>query len=288
MLWTPYSEFQSSVDNFGATYSNALLGTNVPGNASANVKGANTALLAGLAEDCYGLLIGFVDGATGATIRRQMTDILIDPAAGVGVAGSSWSVLIANLYTNGPAAVNSGWGNWFYFPIFLKAGTAIGAAHQDTAATGQALRVLVRAYGKPSRPELLKVGTKVATIGATTGTTTGVAVTPGTGGMGSYSASLGTLPYDCWWWQVGIGSADTTMTQNAYMFDVAVNATNKRVCIENVLYAVVSANEQSVKQAFGNNIPIAHGVAGEDVYVRGAGIIGGDTSMTAVAYAVGG
>lgn len=288
MLLTPRNDFNFSVDNFGATYTDTGIGTSVPGNASANAKGANTALLAGIAEDCYGIKIGFAGGNTSATIRRQMVDLLIDPAAGVGNAGSSWSVAIANLYANSPALTTGAWGYWYYFPLYLAAGTAIGAAHQDTAASSAALRVLVRVFGKPSRPELCPVGTKVQTIGATVGTTTGVAITPGTGAMGSYTASMGTTNFDAWWWQLGIGSADTTMTQNSYLFDLAVNATNKLLCMENVPYGVASATEQAGKSAFGSQLPIRAVSSGQDVYARAAAIAAPDTSMTVVAYALGG
>lgn len=292
MLWTPGNDFQFSVDNFGATYTDAGIGTNVPGHANANTKGANTALLAGIAEDCYGIAIGFANGNTAAAIRRQMVDLLIDPAAGVGNAGSAWSVAIANLYANSPSFVGGtavgSFGYWYYFPLYLKAGTAIGAAHQDLVATTQALRVLVRVYGKPSRPALLRVGNKVQTIGATVATTTGVAVTPGTNAMGAYSATMGTTSFDAWWWQLGIGSADTTMTANNYLFDLAANATNKVLLLEGMPYIVVGANEQASKSAFGISLPIRNLAAGQDIYVRAAAGAAPDTSMTAVAYALGG
>ena len=47
-------------------------------------------------------------------------------------------------------------------------------------------------FGKPTRPELLRVGTKVQTYGAVTASTSGTAITPGTNAMGAYTASLGT------------------------------------------------------------------------------------------------
>ena len=287
MLWSPANDFNWSVDNFGATYTDTGLGINSPGHANANTKGANTNLLNGLAEDCYGLSICFCNGNTTTVIRRQLTDILIDPAAGVGNVGSSWSVLIANLAANSPCfGLDGAFGYWYYFPIYLNAGTAIGSAHQDLAATTQALRVAIRAYGKPSRPETVKVGTRVQTLGAVTGTTSGTAVTPGTGVKGSYSATLGTLNFNAFWWQLGILSADTTMTANGYLFDVAVNATNKLIVAENVPYVVVGTVERASMGAMGSGCQ-RNAVAGENVYVRGAGAAAPDTTMTAVVYAVG-
>lgn len=287
MLWSPANDFNWSVDNFGATYTDIGLGTNSPGNASANAKGANANLLTGLAEDCYALSICFSGANATTTIRRCLTDILIDPAAGVGNSGSAWSVLIANLAANSPSFGTDGsFGYWYYFPIYLTAGTAIGSAHQDSVATIQALRVSIRAYGKPSRPELVKVGTRVQTLGAVTGTTSGTAVTPGTGVKGSYSATLGTLNFDAFWWQLGVLSSDTSMTANGYLFDVAVNATNKLIVAENVPYVVVGTAERASMGAMGSGCQ-RNAVAGDDVYVRGAAAAAPDSTMTAVVYAVG-
>lgn len=289
LMLNDVNTFNFSVDNFGATYTDAGIGTNVPGNASANVKGANTALLTGIAEDCYGIAICFSGGSTSTAIRRQMVDLLIDPGAGVGGAGSSWSVAIANLYANSPTLLgNSGFvGCWYYFPLFLKAGTAIGAAHQDLVAGTLALRVAVRVYGKPTRPDLIKVGTKVQTIGATVGTTTGVAVTPGTSVQGAYSASLGTTNFDAWWWQLGIGSADAALLAISYIFDVAVDATNKRLVAPGIRYGT-SSLENAGKSAIGICPPVKRVPAGTDIYVRGACTSAPDTGFTAIVYALGG
>jgi hypothetical protein len=106
--------------------------------------------------------------------------------------------------------------------------------------------------------------------------------------MGSYSSSLGTLNFDAWWWQLGIGSDDTGMNANSYMFDVAVNATNKLICMQNVVYNVVGTAEQASKDAIGDMMPIRHVQSGENVYVRGAAGSTPDSTMTAIVYALGG
>jgi hypothetical protein len=285
MLFTGLpNHFNWQVDNYGATLTDAGIGTLLTSGAS-HTKGSNTALLAGIANDCYGISIMFTDGETPTTVRRQMTDLLIDPAAGIGNAGSSWTVKIANLYSNSPCLSSGMLGYSYYFPLFLPAGTAIGAAMQDVVGSAT-VRMSVRLFGQPSRPEAMFFGNQVQTIGATTASTTGVAVTPGATAWGSYSASMGTLDRASWWWQVGIGSDDTTMNSahNDY-YDVACNATNKITCLQEVQYAVVSSNEQAFKMAFSNNLPIKNISAGENVYVRGYST-GADASMTAVVYAV--
>jgi hypothetical protein len=286
MLFTLPNHFNWQVDNFGTL--GETFGTNVPGHANANEKGANTALLAGIAYDCYGIAIGFSGGNTTSVARRQLTDLLIDPAAGVGNAGSSWSVAIANLYSAGPTWGSNNEGVWYYFPLFIPAGSAIGAAHQDMAASTTALRMGVRLYGQPSRPDALNVGTQVQTLGVTLASTEGTAVTPGTSGAwGSYSSSLGTLTRASWWWQIGIGSADGTWNAETTMYDVACNATNKITCLQEVQFSVGGTAETSSKQAFGTVIPIQMIGAGQDVYVRGNCIqSASNTNMTAVVYAL--
>jgi hypothetical protein len=290
MLWTPGNSFGWSVDNYGATYTDTGLGTNSPGHANANTKGANTAMLSGLAEDCYGMSISFSGQSATTVARRCMTDILIDPAAGVGVGGSSWSVLINNLFAMGPTFGTSGaFGYHYYFPIYLKAGTAIGTAHMNGTAGTLPLRVAIRCYGKPSRPDILRCGSLVQTLNAATASTGGTnAFTPGSSAKGSYSASLGTLTRDSWFWQLGVGTTDTSMTAAGYLCDVAANATNKIMCLENVMYTVIGTIEQASKSAFGTNNPYQDISAGQDVYARAACSGTPDSNMFPIVYALGG
>jgi len=287
MLFTPVNHFNWQANNFSDSYAgDTSAHTLLTAGGSAHTKGSDTACMVGIAEDVYGITLNFSSGATSATIRRQMTDLLIDPAAGVGNPGSSWSVLINNLYTNSPALGTGFVGHQFYFPLYLKAGTALGARVQDVVASATC-RLGIQAFGKPTRPELCKVGTKVVTIGATTGTTTGVAVTPGTDAYGSYSASLGTLgDAAAFWWQLGIGSNDTSMSANTYFFDIAHDTTAKYVCAYGIQYFVTGTAEQSSKSAYGQIPPIRIVPAGDAVYVRGAGTGAPDSTMTAVVYAV--
>ena len=281
MLYTPGNSFAFSVDNFGATYTDAGIGTNAPGHANANTKGANTAILSAIAEDCYGLSILFSGGSTAATIRRALVDVLIDPAG-----GTSWSVLIANLLSCGAGLPVGGY--WYYFPIFLKAGTALGAAHQDLVATTQALRVGYRVFGRPSRPELLRVGSNVTTFGAVTATTTGTAFTPGTSVVGALSSSLGTLTRAAWWWQCGFAYADTNVTASALSLDVlAGDGTNNKICMRDVP-VVFDGSERYGMSAMGSRWPMCDVASGSNVYLRGSSVAAPETTPTGVIYALGG
>lgn len=285
MIWADASSFGAFVDNFGATYSNTGLGVSATAGA-ANTKGSNTNLLNGIAFDCYFLQICFLGGDTSAATKRYMVDILTDPAAGAGNAGTTWGTIINNLVANSPN-FGPGYGQWYGFPLFIPAGSAIGCAVQCSTASAT-IRTAIRIFGKPSRPELLRTGAKVQTLGATTGTTVGTTVTPGSSGaIGSYSASLGTLNQNSFWLQCGILSNDTAMTACSYRFDVAVDTTSKYVVMDGMPYIVHGSAEQASKSANGRGPSSYSAPSGAAVFVRGTASNGvPDTSMSAVVYAV--
>jgi len=285
MLYTLPNQFNWSVTTDTALFGDGAVVLTADG--VAHTKGTNTAVLPGIAEDCYGIHLLFTVGNTDATARRSMVDLLIDPAAGVGNAGSSWSVLINNLLMSSPGAVTAHSGYQFYFPLFIKAGTAIGARTQDLVG-GAAVSISASLYGKPSRPELVSVGTKVQTLGATTATTSGVSVTPGvSGSMGSYSASLGTLTNAAWWWQLGTGLNDASLSDIRLVWDIAEDATTKYICASRIISASNSSLERNTKFAFGKELPFHLAAAGQDVYVRcGTGSGAADSTNTACVYAV--
>lgn len=281
MLFTPGGDFNWSVDNFGATYTEAGFAAAVTASGSANTKGTAVELIAdtSVTEDVYGISICFARTNTTVTSIRFLTDLLIDPAG-----GTSYSVAIANILCHNPALLLGGY--WYYFPLYLKAGTTIGAQTQSSTG-GSAIRMGVRLWGKPSRPELIKVGTKVQTLGAATGSTSGTAVTPGTSALGSYSATLGTLNLNSWWWQAGLGFSDTSLTGSGYLIDVAANATNKILVAQNIMLAT-NSSENVGKAALGSSCPQMLISAGQDVYVRAACSTTPDSTVTAVVHAVGG
>jgi hypothetical protein len=233
MLYTEANHFNWSVSTDTALPGDGAVVLTADG--SSHTKGSDTAVLAGLAYDCYGIQLQFQAGNTDTTARRSMVDLLIDPAAGIGNAGSSWSVLINNLLMSSPATNEALSGYHFYFPLFLPAGTAIGARVQDLVG-GEDVSISATILGQPTRPDLVKVGTQVQTLGATTATTSGVSVSPGvTGSMGSYSASLGTLDRAAWWWQLGTGLNDATYSAFRVWWDIAHDATSKYICATGIM-----------------------------------------------------
>lgn len=282
MLFTPGNGFGFSVDNWGAnSHSAANFGTAVTAHATnANTKGTAVSLIAGssVTEDIFGIAIGFGTGAASAAVRNFLADILIDPAG-----GSSWTTLIPNLATNSPAI--GGFGFWFYFPLWIKSGTSIGCQVQCTTAN-IVTRVGVRLYGKPSRPEMCRVGTRVKTFGAVTASSEGTAVTPGNGNVGSYSASLGTTADDIFWWQLGFGCNDSTKSSVGYMFDIACGDASNKLLVAEGIPALNDASENTQKAAFGYNLPMRDVPAGANVYVRASASSTPDSNITATVHGV--
>lgn len=293
MFFPHGSDFGWSVDNWGATLTDTGIGTNIPGNASANVLGATTQVLVGIAEDCYGLHLMF--SGTGATTvaQRHQVSLLVDPAAGVGGAGGSWTTIIANLLFNATRLGTSGaTGSHFYFPLYFKKGTAIALAHRSSTTT-TALRGCVRVYGKPKRIDAIRCGTMVQSLGPVTGSTSGAAITPGTSAWGSYTASLGTLDNagtgrSAWWWQGGVADNDTSRTARGYQFEIAANATNKIKCAD-FNYYVTGTIEESSKTAFSTHPNYREVPNTDDVYMRGVSFgAAPDSTMYCAVYAVSG
>jgi len=286
MFFTPTNDFQWSVDNFGSTYSDSGIGLNSPGHANANTKGANTNMLNGIANDCYAISIGFSGANANNINRRNLVDLLIDSGAGVGNSGSSWTVLINNLHVSMASTVAGM--IWYYFPIYLKAGTAIGTSNQSITAGTSALRVVVRVYGKPSRPELIKCGTKVQTYGAVTATTQGTAIVPGNTVMGSNTASLGTSSFDQFWWQCGMSYEESALTnsQCAWMDVLAGDGSNNVLCAESVMQNT-DTTERGGKHAFGSKLPIRNIKSGSNVYMRAAASAASPLNPTVIAYGLG-
>lgn len=279
MLYTPVNDFGWTLDNFGATFTSAAMGTAVT-SGGANLKGTAQSIWAGssVTEDVYGIAIGFQAGDSAAALRLFLCDLLVDPAG-----GSSWSVKIANLAVHGPSTVLGG--VWYYFPLYIKSGTSIGMQIQCRVTT-ITLRCLIKLFGKPGRPELAHVGNVVETIGASTATTVGTTVTPGTSAMGSYSASMGTTVRNCFWWQMGILFDDSTCTAVTYWFDLAAgDASNKLTCIHMLPY-INNSSEQGGKAIAGINLPYRNIPAGANVYTRSACITTPDSLVSVVGYGV--
>lgn len=286
MLYTSPNEFNWNATNVGSTFTDTGMGTQLTAGGTNHTKNATpTSLLAGasVTEDVYWISILFTGGSSSGASRRFLTNFYVDPAG-----GTSWesSPRIANLAANCPSLVQGG--VLYHFPLFIKAGSSIGAACQAETASAT-VRCSIRVFGKPSNPEMVKSGSKVVTYGATTASTVGTTFTPGaSGAMGSYSGSLGTTSYDHFFWQMGILINDTTQTAVQYLCNLEVgDASNKRPVIEQMQHTNAGTVEQAGSpSAWGMGSPWKRTKAGDLIYVRGACTGTADSNLSAIAYAV--
>lgn len=230
-----------------------------PGN---NTYGSYTEVVSDtlITQDCYGILINFNSGATSAAIRNMLVTIGIDPSG-----GTSYSDWINHLIASCCPPMGTGTsGIWYYFPIYIKAGTAIAAKASVNNATVGTVRCNIWVFGAPSDPHNLVYGQGVETIGAVTASSQGTAVTPGTTSEGTW-ASLGTTSRNCFAWQSGFSINNATITALAYFFDIAAdnNAAPNILQIDNIAWGT-TAEQVSYRQG----VAYKEVAAGATIYGR--------------------
>jgi hypothetical protein len=209
--------------------------------------------------DSYGILICFNSNSASAASRNTMADI------GIGGAGSE-VVLIENLICAGASTYVVGYNQWYFFPLFIPAGSRLSVRAHSSVAT--AFRCYIQTFQAPLNPAAIRKGTFVETIGAGT-VPAGTDVTLGTTSEGAWTL-LGATVSRVWWWQIGmqVTTADTTWNGAAIHFDLAYgDATNKQLIIQNQAVSTTTAEILS-------NPPLTSGVEcpvpqGTNIYVRG-------------------
>ncbi len=284
-LWVPsgVNDFTWQTSNIAGTRPAANFGASVT--PAQNSKGSYAAVLStsDVAFDVFGMLININSNAVSAAARDTLVDIGVDPAG-----GSSYSVLVPNLLGSCATSLTIGYGINYYFPIWVKAGSSIGARASINNATVGTLRVIVTVFGKPRLPQLAKVGTYVTDFGTTAASSSGTAVTSGTVSVGAYT-SLGTLAKEYWHWQVGMGISDSTMTSgNIYYGDLAFgDGSNKQLIIRDQAWIIPTSAETLMSAA-----PMG---VGPRVVANGASVFGrlqcsgtADSALSMIAYGVGG
>ena len=260
-----------------ATYGTAL----TPG--TAPTFGSWTQLMSGatVAQDVFGIMINFNSFSTSATTRNVLVDIGVDNAG-----GTSYRTVIPYLIAGhaAPYTVGSG-GQWYYFPLFIKAGSSIAARAMGNVVT--AGRCMITVFGQPKRPDSVRVGSRVFSFGEDTTNAIGTAVTLGTTGDGAWAQAGSATPMPLWWWQAGYTCADTTMTAAMIHLDCSAgDATNKKILIQDSPLVTTSAEQIS-------NLPttvgcVANVAAGQNVYVRGQSSATADSTPTMMAWGLGG
>lgn len=263
---------------------NSAGNTMTPGN---NTYGSFASIISGasVTDDVYGFWLCIDGSAVSGAARNCLVKIGLDPAG-----GTSFSQLLISDLSGSCAGFNSQFnsavgGIWYWFPLFIKAGTSIGSAASVNNATVGACQAYVRLHCKPSRPDLLRVGTFVRTFGSTPASSSGTAITPGTGAKSSY-VQLGSATADnLWWWNLGVFCNNNAMNDNMSFWDLAIgDASNKRNVIPDQ-WVIPSSSETLAFRSYGG---YAQSAPGDLVYARAGGISASPTGMSVAAYAVGG
>ncbi len=230
-------------------------------------------------RDCYGILIN-VNGLNVSTAAKDaLCTIGIDTAG-----GTSYVDLIPNLlvscawaYTAAPG------GHWYYFPIYIPAGSAIAAKGSVNNAAPGTFRVAVRLFGAPSDPSSIVCGQGVEAIGVVTASSRGTAVTSGTTSEGSWT-SLGTTTRNCFAWQYGMGVNDGTMTALLYHADLSYGDGTNQVMIGRDKLYYSGATEQLGAGVYGPNF--CNVPAGSTMYGRLQCSGTADSALSMAAYGV--
>ena len=239
---------------------------------------------ASITQDVYGVMLCFNNGATSNAIRNILVNIGVDTAG-----GTAFTVRIPDLIAGSASPLaGSGMGIWYYFPLYIPAGSSIGIQSGSTLTTSFFTAIWL--YGLPRRPEAIRAGSYVTSFGATRGTSwRGTNITLGTTAEGAYTQMGATTTLPHWWWQVGFAQADASQTLQALTIDAAAGSstTVNKAIITDQLWVTNAAEQISNVPWFQtgyNNV-----AAGENIYARGqTSIATADTGPNCIVYGLGG
>jgi hypothetical protein len=210
-------------------------GTSVIGGAS-NTYGSYTEILSDLPYDCYGLEIGVGSANVGGAACSWMMKLGIDPSG-----GTTYTTLepLSDFIVGSPGQntfVTGGVLSRFYFPLFIKAGSAVAVKWAYSNATaGRTINTLLRALCAPRDAHVTPTISKIVGYGIDNTNSTGTTVVPGTTSEGSWTeiGTVGAGEYP-WWWQVVLDNKATSVVIQAIHVDFAIgDATNKKVVMQN-------------------------------------------------------
>lgn len=222
-LLRPPWYFNDCTDNFTGTPVSSLCGTAVAPGVS-NADGTAVSLLSALAHDVHLLVIAFGGYALANNNANALFDVLVDPAG-----GTSWTAFINDLlcgFTPVPATTNAGIQQYYYFPVYIKAGTSVGGRARTAPVGGPTNpRVAIWAFGNPSRPAMWWCGSAVESLGINAASSAGTTISPGgTGAAGTWTTiGTSTAPYGAV--QFGIQGPDGTATAKGGHWELGVGST---------------------------------------------------------------
>jgi hypothetical protein len=267
--------------NADGTRPAATMGTAVtPGT---NAYGSYATLLAGasVTDDVYEIEICVNNVGISTQARDAVVSIGLDPSG-----GTSFTSIVD--LVSGPANSYSlaGSGSFFRFPLFIAAGTSIGAAAAVNSSTLTAVGVFCRLKCRPSRPDGLLVGQYIDQFGVTLASSAGTAITTGTTTEGAWTQLGAALTRPCWFWELGFGLNNATMSSNNLDVDVHLgDAINKNPIIANHPIGVTSA--EVINKPWAGTY--GKGSVGDIVYARvQQGANAALSGMSMAVYGVGG
>jgi hypothetical protein len=248
-----------------------------------NSKGSYFQIISGasLTFDVYAIEVVILANNVSAAIRDAVVDIGTDVAG-----GTTYTVVIPDLIGSdaGTLAGETIVPYRYYFPLGIKAGSSIGARAAVNNATVGTLRVFCILYGKPNRPEQVRVGSVVQALTVNLAGSRGTTVVPGTTSEGSWT-SLGTLTRDAWWWRLGLGIADATITGVSYASDLSAGAAGgDKMILEEVITHAYGTEQVTTIHPYGQGVrEIA---AGETIHGRIQCATNADSTVSMIAYAL--
>lgn len=157
--------FANYSDNFGPLTADGTTGFGVGvAMGTSNADGSDTAILSALAHDCEYLWIGIANTSASAEAPAALMDLLVDPAG-----GASWSNLITDLLVGGAgnASFNSSSTSMplaYHFPLWIPAGSSLGARIRRQSASARTARVMIVAAGGNKNPASWWCGQRVESI----------------------------------------------------------------------------------------------------------------------------
>lgn len=235
--------------NVEGTRKTTGFGTSVSPSATANTFGSYTSLVAGgsIVYDCFWVTICINNIGVSGGGKDAICTIGIDPTG-----GTSYTDWIPNLLCGQAAShLQVLGGCWYSFPLFVKAGSRIGAKLACNVASGAAGNVAIWLDGQPRNPLVWDVGYRgVEAIGVTTASSSGTVITPGTTSQGAWT-SLGTSANNCKYWNIGVGINDGSVSDFNYSVDVGIgDATNKHLIVNQATaFSLASPDTMSFRQS---------------------------------------
>lgn len=221
-LLVPPWYFNDCSDNLTGTPVSGTPGTGIAAGTSSS-DGTSTAVLTALAHDVHFLVVALGGYGAAGVNANTLFDVLVDPAG-----GTSWTAFINDLVcgmTPPPATTNAGIQVYYYFPVFIKSGTSVGGrARQSGTGAVANPRVMMWAFGNPSRPDAWWCGSGVETLGAVPTSSQGTTITPGASGVAGTWTTIGTSTHPYGALQFGIQGPDGTATAKGGYWELGISS----------------------------------------------------------------